>query len=84
MPHIPHEELQDRRSRVAETMPEASVLVLLSAEVQFRNADIEHRFRQESSFWYLTGLNTPESALVLKKDQSGKTSVRIYSQPRDP
>jgi Xaa-Pro aminopeptidase len=84
MPHIPHEELQDRRSRVAEKMPEASVLVLLSAEVQFRNADIEHRFRQESSFWYLTGLNTPESALVLKKDQRGETAVRIYNQPRDP
>ncbi len=33
-----------------------------------RNSDIPYTFRQDSSFWYLTGLNLPGSLLVMHKD----------------
>ncbi|MEX0722146.1 MAG: aminopeptidase P family protein [Balneolaceae bacterium] len=36
------------------------------SEILYRNeTDYEYPFRQESNFWYLTGVNEPECALVL-------------------
>ncbi|MFN1835711.1 aminopeptidase P family protein [Balneola sp. MJW-20] len=36
------------------------------AEISYRfNTDYEYPFRQESNFWYLTGVNEPECALIL-------------------
>ncbi|MFB6224849.1 MAG: aminopeptidase P N-terminal domain-containing protein, partial [Candidatus Paceibacteria bacterium] len=48
MGYIPQKELQNRRDALAQHLPEGAIVVLFSAEVQYRNADIEHTFRQAS------------------------------------
>ncbi|HKK25873.1 MAG TPA: aminopeptidase P N-terminal domain-containing protein, partial [Gracilimonas sp.] len=36
------------------------------SEILYRNeTDYEYPFRQESNFWYLTGVNEPDCALIL-------------------
>ncbi len=40
-------------------------LVLFSAPEFIRNGDVHHEYRQDSDFFYLTGLDEPQSALVI-------------------
>ena len=46
-------------------MSENSVAILPSAPTLVRNRDVEHGFRQDSDFMYLSGFNEPESVIVL-------------------
>ena len=50
------EEFKARREAIYQKMPPLTVAVLRSAEQKMRNADVEYRFRQQSDFYYLSGL----------------------------
>ncbi|MDX1919106.1 MAG: aminopeptidase P N-terminal domain-containing protein [Candidatus Caenarcaniphilales bacterium] len=78
----PKATLQKRRKKFADSMDENSAALFLSAEVHHRNSDVEHKFRQDSSFWYLTGFNEPDSALLIVKTKK-ETVNYIFSRPRD-
>lgn len=42
------------------------VIFIQGADISYRyETDYEYPFRQESNFWYLTGVNEPECALIL-------------------
>src|SRR5690554_3839191 len=42
------------------------VIFLQGAEISYRyETDYEYPFRQESNFWYLTGVNEPECAVII-------------------
>src|SRR5258706_1165650 len=58
-------------------------LVLASAPVAIRNNDVEHEYRQDSDFYYLTGFDEPESVLVLST-QHPDHRVVLFVRPRDP
>ncbi len=75
---VPLDLLKHRRAALAELLPTNSLLVLLSAISQFRNGDVEYPFRQESNFWYFTGLNEKNCAYLLCKDASGAIEEKIY------
>lgn len=74
-------ELAERRTRVRDQLrrdaeragngPKATALLLFSAPVHLRNGDVEHSYRQHSDFYYLSGFEEPESALVLFPDEPG-------------
>lgn len=54
-----------RRKQLMRMMHENSVAILPSAPTLIRNRDVEHSFRQDSDFMYLSGFNEPESVIVL-------------------
>jgi len=54
-----------RRKQLMRMMHENSVAILPSAPSLIRNRDVEHAFRQDSDFMYLSGFNEPESVIVL-------------------
>ncbi|HEY8089253.1 MAG TPA: aminopeptidase P N-terminal domain-containing protein, partial [Polyangiaceae bacterium] len=57
-----------------------SVAVMPAAPVFVRNNDVDHEYRQDSDFFYLTGFDEPESVLVLDaKDRK----VTLFVRPRD-
>jgi len=62
------EEYQQRRARVFDAMGENAILILLSEEEKIRNDDVEWPFRQDQNLLYLTGLNTPDTRLVMIKN----------------
>ena len=45
-----------RRDNLEEILPNNSVLLLPGADLQYRNADSAHAFRQESSFFFVRGV----------------------------
>lgn len=54
-----------RRKQLMRMMHENSVAILPSAPTLIRNRDVEHAFRQDSDFMYLSGFDEPESVIVL-------------------
>jgi Xaa-Pro aminopeptidase len=58
----------------------SAVAVLPSAPVFLRNNDVEHEYRQDSDFFYMTGFDEPESVAVL--DASTRT-MTLFVRPRD-
>lgn len=83
MAELPQQEFTERRKQILEKMPPNSGLLLFSEIEKRRNNDCTFPFRQDSYFWYLTGFNEPNAALLLVKTaQSEKTIILL--RPRDP
>jgi Xaa-Pro aminopeptidase len=70
-----------RRRRVLEEVGEG-VLVLFAASPTVRNNDVTHEFRQDSDFYYLTGFDEPDAALVLIG--GAKPRSVLFVNPKDP
>jgi Xaa-Pro aminopeptidase len=73
-----------RRAAFFEAMAAASpsaVAVLPAAPVFVRNNDVEHDYRQDSDFFYLTGFDEPDSVAVF--DARERKTV-LFVRPRDP
>jgi len=58
-------EYPKRRQALMEKMSPNSIAILASAPVTVRNRDVEHPFRQDSDFYYLSGFDEEHSVLVL-------------------
>jgi Xaa-Pro aminopeptidase len=72
----------ERRKNLMAKLPEG-VAVFPSAPVAIRNNDVEHEYRQDSDFYYLTGFAEPESVLVLASHHADHAAV-LFVRPRDP
>lgn len=55
-PGITALEYAQRRSRLANKLPKNAIAVLAASEVTYRANGIFHTYRQDSNFFYLTGL----------------------------
>lgn len=75
-------DLELRRQRLLASMPPASIAILPSGRLMYRNADAEYPFRQNSNFYYLTGLCEPDSVMILTKDQAGRSEYILFCQPK--
>jgi Xaa-Pro aminopeptidase len=74
------QELASRRQKLRAALGD-DVLVLFSAPEHLRNGDVSHAYRQDSDFFYLTGFDEPEAALVLRRQEPGFV---LFVRPRDP
>ena len=71
-----------RRDNLSEILPNNSVLLLPGADLQYRNADSAHAFRQESSFYYFSGFCEPSSLIAIFKSDKVVSSI-IFVPPKD-
>jgi Xaa-Pro aminopeptidase len=71
-----------RRKTLMAKLP-GGVAVFASAPLAIRNNDVEHEYRQDSDFYYLTGFAEPESVLVLCTEHPDHACV-LFVRPRDP
>src|SRR5450432_583098 len=74
-------EFKERRVRVLAAI-HPGVLVIPSAPLAIRNNDVEHEYRQDSDFFYLTGFDEPDSVLVL--NSQSPEPYTLFVRPRDP
>ena len=65
MIHIPKSEYTRRRKALMAQMEPNSIAILPAAAVAIRNRDVEHVYRQDSDFQYLSGFPEPQAVLVL-------------------
>lgn len=71
-----------RRQNLAKKMENNSAFIILSEELISRNADVEFPFRQDSNFFYLTGLNEEKSALCIFKNELGEVTESLFIQQK--
>ena len=81
--NVSNSEYRVRRNRVISSMESNSLAILPAAPSQLRNRDTEYPFRQNSDFFYLTGLEEPEAILVLISNRSGGEAI-LFLKDRDP
>ncbi len=72
-----------RRQRLAERIGEDAALVVPAAREQPRNRDVEHPFRQDSDFSYLTGFPEPDAVAVLTPGREEGTFT-LFVRDRAP
>jgi Xaa-Pro aminopeptidase len=65
MIHIPKSEYARRRKALMAQMVPNSIAILPASAVAIRNRDVEHVYRQDSDFQYLSGFPEPEAVVVL-------------------
>lgn len=65
MIHIPKSEYARRRKALMSQMVPNSIAILPASAVAIRNRDVEHVYRQDSDFQYLSGFPEPEAVIVL-------------------
>ena len=73
-------EFAARRKRLLEAIGDG-IALFPSAPTAIRNRDIEHSYRQDSDFFYLTGFEEPESALVLTNQHEEHGEI-LFVRPR--
>lgn len=59
----------NNRQRLLGLIEDNAVIVLTGNGLMQRNSDIAFPFRQDSNFWYLTGIDEPDIALVLSRNE---------------
>ncbi|SPO30253.1 related to X-Pro aminopeptidase II [Ustilago trichophora] len=84
-PGIPKIEYEERRKNLIDRLPDNSVVVAMSGRVKSMSGNIFYKFRQETNFWYLTGFQEPDSAVILEKDPSTPRGYKMtmFVQKRD-
>jgi len=63
-------------------MDAGAVAIIPSADLSYRSRDVEHRFRQDSDFHYLTGFEEPGCVLVLAPGRQEGATI-LFCQARD-
>jgi Xaa-Pro aminopeptidase len=72
---------RERRERFAAALGEG-LAVIPAAGMQIRNDDVEHPFRQNSDFFYLTGFDEPDAVAVFNPHHPDEPYV-LFVRPRD-
>ncbi|KAH9921540.1 peptidase M24, structural domain-containing protein [Epithele typhae] len=85
-PGIKQSEYDRRRRELMKGLPDGSVVVCVAGQVKYMSGQIFYKFRQSSDFWYLTGFDEPDAALVLEKRPSSPRGyyMYIFSTGTDP
>ncbi|KIJ19786.1 hypothetical protein PAXINDRAFT_107213, partial [Paxillus involutus ATCC 200175] len=83
-PGIPVEEFERRRKELMDSLPSNSVVVSVAAPIKFMSGNIFYKFRQASDFWYLTGFQEPDAAVILEKTSTSRGyKMTLFSSGKD-
>jgi Xaa-Pro aminopeptidase len=75
------ERIKERREQFLSRIP-GGVAIFPAAPSAIRNSDVEHEYRQDTDFYYLTGFEEPGAAAVLVPDHPEHRFV-LFVQPKD-
>lgn len=74
---------RDHRDRLAKMIGPEGIAVVPASHETARNDDVNHEFRQDSNFVYLTGFEEPEAVAVIVPGHPDGEYV-LFVRPRDP
>jgi Xaa-Pro aminopeptidase len=60
---------KENRRKLRVLLPKNALIIVTANGLMQRNGDMPYPFRQESNFYYLTGLHVPEALLVSSNDR---------------
>ena len=71
-----------RRKKLFKKLAANSLLMVSSGEEAIRNRDVEHEFRANSDFHYLTGFEEPNCILILQKTKKSENTF-LFLREKD-
>lgn len=77
------DDLKARRARVLERLGPDSMLILWSAPARVYSRDVDYEYRQDSDFYYLTGIDQEDSTLVLMPGNEKRKEI-LFVAPKNP
>jgi Xaa-Pro aminopeptidase len=77
------DELRARRARLGEKLGAGSVAILWSAPARVYSRDVDYEYRQDSDLLYLTGVDQPETILVLLPGSPRRSEI-LFITPSNP
>lgn len=69
---------KERLNKIRAHLEDGEVLLVFAANHKIRNRDVDYKFRQDSDFYYLTGVNEADAILVVKKNY-----ISMFSLPKE-
>ena len=77
------DDLSARRARMMERLGPEAIAVLFSAPERNYSLDVDYEYRQDSNFYYLTGLTQRDSILVLMPGNASRREI-LFVSDRNP
>ena len=74
------DDLSARRTRLMERLGPDAMVVLFSAPERNYSLDVDYEYRQDSNFYYLTGLVQQNSVLVLMPGNTSRREILFVSE----
>jgi Xaa-Pro aminopeptidase len=72
------------REKFLAKLPPNSIAILRAAPARTMSNDVRYPYRQDSDFWYLTGIEDPESVAVLRPNAADGKRYVVFVAPRNP
>ncbi|WP_061216911.1 aminopeptidase P family protein [Leptospira borgpetersenii] len=73
-----HALYRERIAEVQKKLKDGEVLIVFAASHLIRNRDVDYKFRQDSDYYYLTGLDESDGIIILKNSYKS-----IFVLPKD-
>lgn len=77
------DDLKARRARLMATMTKGTMAILWSAPTRVYSRDVDYEYRQDSDLLYLTGMEQPETILVLLPGSRVRKEI-LFIRPPNP
>ncbi len=71
-----------RRKAFINYLPDYSLVVIPNKPISIRSNDVEYKYKPNSDFYYLTGLDEPNSICILKKEKKSFQFILLV-EPKD-
>jgi Xaa-Pro aminopeptidase len=75
---------QTHREKFLAKLPPNSIAILHATPLKTMSTDVEYLYRQDSDFWYLTGIEDPEAAAILRPGAPEAQRYVVFVKRRDP
>ena len=72
------------REKFLAKLPPNSIAILHAAPAKTMSNDVEYLYRQDSDFWYLTGIQEPEAIAVFRPNAADGRRYLVFVRPHDP
>ncbi|KAF8604460.1 peptidase M24 [Ceratobasidium sp. AG-I] len=83
-PGIQETEYAQRRKELMDLLPAGGLVICTAGDLKFMSGQIFYKFRQASCFWYLTGIEEQDSAILLEKTSDAKGyRMHLFVKERD-
>ena len=71
------------REEFLSKLPPNSIAIFRAAPAKTMSNDVRYPYRQDSDFWYLTGIEQPESVAVFRPNAADGKRYVVFVEPRD-
>jgi Xaa-Pro aminopeptidase len=71
------------REKFLAKLPPNSIAILRAAPIRVMSNDVEYLYRQDSNFWYLTGIEDPEAIALLRPNAEDGKKYVVFVERRE-